>query len=300
MELHQLRYFVATAEEGSITRAAERMHVSQPALSRQIASLEDELGIRLFDRVKQRIRLTAAGRFFLVRARQILCDLETAAQQVQERFGTAKQTIRLGFLMPFLDDIVSPALKRLKQTHKDIEVSLFELLPQAQLDRLRDGDLDLAILGNLSDEDRSRFHVSRLMRAKMSAVFASDHPLAQRKQISLKDVATESFVSLSDHFFPGRRAFLRSICQSQGFEPKIRKECDTIGLMLSDLATDGGVALLPLHTRKLPHTGCQFVKLKTPVVYAEVVAVTRDEELTKAQSELIQQLQAAAAQISHD
>jgi AraC-like DNA-binding protein len=87
MEFHQLRSFVATAEELSITAAARRVHLSQPALSRQIQSLEEELGVALFDRVRQRIHLTAAGRYFLDRARQMLCDAETSAQQVREQFG---------------------------------------------------------------------------------------------------------------------------------------------------------------------------------------------------------------------
>ena len=78
MEFHQLRYFTAAAEDMSISRAAEKLHVTQPALSRQIAALEAELGIPLFDRVKKRIVLTDAGRFFLPKARQIICDAETS------------------------------------------------------------------------------------------------------------------------------------------------------------------------------------------------------------------------------
>ena len=87
MEFHQLRYFVAAAEELSVSRAAIRIHVSQPALSRQIRLLEEELELKLFDRIKQRIHLTEAGKFFLVKARQILCDSEPAVQQAQEKFG---------------------------------------------------------------------------------------------------------------------------------------------------------------------------------------------------------------------
>ena len=89
MEFHQLRYFIATAEELSVTAAAKRLHLSQPALSRQIQALEDELGVPLFDRIKKRMHLTDAGRFFLVRARQIVCDAETSLQLVREQFGEA-------------------------------------------------------------------------------------------------------------------------------------------------------------------------------------------------------------------
>ena len=95
---------MAAAEELSVSKAAERVHVSQPALSRQIRFLEEEIGLQLFDRTKQRIHLTAAGKFFLLKARQLLCDSEMAVQRVREDYGGARKILRLGFLSPFLDD----------------------------------------------------------------------------------------------------------------------------------------------------------------------------------------------------
>lgn len=275
MEFHQLRYFVATAEERSITAAAKRLHLSQPALSRQILALEEQLGVALFDRIKKRIYLTEAGRFFLDRARQILCDAETSAQQVREQFGDAKRTIRLGFLTIFLDDIVAPAMRTLRKESSRTEVALFELSPKAQLDRLRDGELDLALLGNLAEEDRSRYTVQCLMRSRMAIVLPDDHRLATRRQLALKELAREAFVSLSDTIFPGRRQFLRKVCQSQGFEPEIVEESDSLSLLLAAVSSGTGVALLPVHSGKLPHLGSVFVRMATPVVHAEVMAVYR-------------------------
>lgn len=273
MEFHQLRSFVATAEELSITAAARRVHLSQPALSRQIQSLEEELGVALFDRVRQRIHLTAAGRYFLDRARQMLCDAETSAQQVREQFGDGKRTIRLGFLTIFLDDLVAPAVKALRKSHPRSAVALFELSPQAQVDRLRNDELDLGLLGNLAEEDRSRFSVRSLMRNAMAAVLPEDHRLARRRQIDLKELAGDPFVSLSDAVFPGRRQFLRGICRMRGFEPVIAEECDSLPLLLAAVSGGAGVALLPAHSAKLPHSGSVFVRLKAPLVHAEVMAV---------------------------
>jgi DNA-binding transcriptional LysR family regulator len=142
MEFHQLRYFIAVAEELSVSRAAERLHVSQPAMSLQIALLEDELGVALFDRIKKRMHLTDAGRFYLGKARQIVCDSETGAQQVREQFGGKRRTLRLGLLGPFLDDLVAPAVREFRQRHPSVQVSLFDLHPRAQLDRLRSHELD--------------------------------------------------------------------------------------------------------------------------------------------------------------
>ena len=273
MEFHQLRYFIAAAEDLSISGAAKRLHVTQPALSRQVAVLEAELGVALFDRIRKRIHLTDAGRFFLPKARQIICDAETAAQQLREQFGKARRTLRLGFLTPFLDDLVAPAVREFRQRHPKAQVSLFELPPRAQLDRLRNHELDAAILGNISDTDRTFFTIRTLSRHKMAAVLPEDHRLAGKKSIKLQALSRESWVSLSDAFFPGRREFLRSICQSAGFEPMIATEVDSLSMMLGAVTAGEGVAVMPAHAGKLPHAGCVIVPLAAPAPTTELLLV---------------------------
>ena len=273
VEFHQLRYFIAAAEELSISAAAKRLHVTQPALSRQIAVLEAGLGVGLFDRIRKRIHLTDAGRFFLPKARQIVCDAETGAQQLREQFGKARRTLRLGFLTPFLDDLVAPAVREFRQRHPKAQVSLFELPPRAQLDRLRNRELDAAILGNLEERDRTQFEIHRLSKHKMAAVLPEDHRLAGKKSVQLKALSRESWVSLSDAFFPGRRGFLRSICQGAGFEPDIATEVDSLSMMLGAVTAGEGVAVMPAHAGKLPHAGCVIVPLAAPAPTTELLLV---------------------------
>ncbi len=271
MEFHQLRYFTAAAEEMSISRAAERLHVTQPAMSRQIAALEAELGVALFDRVKKRIRLSDAGRFFLPKARQIICDAETSAQQVREEYGNAPRTLRLGFMPIFLDDLVTPVLREFRRRHPKAKLSLFELAPRAQLERLRARELDAAILGNMEESDRQLFTVRRISRHPMAAVVPEEHALAGKKAIKLAALGREAWVSLSDSIFPGRREFLRDLCGQAGFDPQITSEVDSLSLMLAEVASGGVVALMPEHSRKLPHSGCVFLKLTAPVLYTELL-----------------------------
>ncbi len=278
MEFHQLRYFIAAAEDLSISGAAKRLHVTQPALSRQIAVLEAELGVPLFDRIRKRIHLTDAGRFFLPKARQIVCDAETGAQQLREQFGKARRTLRLGFLTPFLDDLVAPAVREFRQRHPKAQVSLFELPPRAQLDRLRNHELDAAILGNISENDRALFTIRILSRHKMAAVLPEDHPLAQKKSIKLAALQNEVWVSLSDAFFPGRREFLRSLCLGAGFEPNIATEVDSLSMMLGAVTAGEGVAVMPGHASKLPHSGCVIVPLAAPVPTSELLLVLPKQE----------------------
>lgn len=271
MELDQLRAFVAAAEEGSISRAAVRMHVTQPALSRQIGRLERELGVDLFARIKRRIHLTDAGRFFLGRARRIVCDAETGVQQLKERYGRAKRVFRLGVLSAFLDDVVAPAVRELERAAPRMRVALFELTPREALDRLRAGELDAVLSGNVDATDRELFVVRRLVRHPLAAVLPSEHRLAAKPSVPLAALADEPFVSLADAFFPGRRAFLVATCAAAGFTPEIASEVDSLGLCFAAVAAGEGVALLPRHSRKLPHAGSTFVALEPPVPQAELL-----------------------------
>lgn len=298
MEFHQLRYFVAAAEELSISRAADRLHVTQPALSRQVAVLEEELGVPLFDRIKKRIHLTDAGRYFLPKARQLICDAETGAQQVREQFGNARRTLRLGFLSIFLDDLVAPAVREFRQRHPKTQVSLFELPPRAQLERLRAHELDAAILGNLEDSDRQQFVVKRLSRNLMAAVLPGDHPLAGKKTIKLSQLARERWISLSDTLYPGRRELLRRICSGAGFEPQVVCEVDSLSLMLGAIATGDGVGILPRHTQKLPHSGCAFVKLAAPTPYTDLFMLTAQGETGREMATLTSLIVEHAARVA--
>lgn len=277
MEFHQLRYFVAAAEELSMSRAAERSHVSQPALSRQIKLLEEEMSLQLFDRIKQRIHLTEAGKFFLIKARQLLCDSEMAVQQTQEKFSGVRRTLRLGFLSPFLDDLVAPVVREFQQRHANSKISLFDLPPRAQLDRLRLHELDLGILANLEDAERETFEVRKISKHEFIAALPETHHLAGRKTVKLKELANDQWVSLSNEAFPKRREFLIETCTAAGFSPRIVAEMDSLPMMLAEIGTGGGVGLMPAHASKLPHTGCALVRLSSPKIHSELLLVRPKE-----------------------
>jgi DNA-binding transcriptional LysR family regulator len=270
MELRHLRYYIAVAEEQNISRAAVRLHLSQPPLSRQIKDLEDELGVNLLDRIGKSVRLTEAGRAFLIKARRIVCDADTAVQQLREDFGHAARTIRLGFITPFLDDLVAPTVREYRQRHPKTTVSLFDLPPQAQLDRLRSHELDAAILGNIGADERALFRVQRLWRGKFLLVLPESHALAKRKSLKIAALAGETWVSLSEAFFPGRRAFLQQICRGAGFEPSVGSEHDSLPLMLAAVASGDGVGLMPAHAGKLPHAGCVLMPINGASPTAEL------------------------------
>lgn len=274
MELRHLRYFIAVAEEQNVTRAAARLHLSQPPLSRQVRDLEEELGVDLFLRAGKSVKLTEAGRFFLTKARGIVCDAETAAQQLREQFGSAARTVRLGFIGPILDDLVVPSVREFRQRHPKTKVSLFDLPPRAQLERLKNHELDAAILGNIEEEDRALFRVQSLWRGRMTIVVPEHHLYATRKSLKLALLAGEDWVSLSDSFFPGRRAWLQEVCRRAGFSPNIRAELDSLPLMLAAIAGGDGVGIMPAHAGKLPHSGCVLVPIAGGAPVTELLMIT--------------------------
>jgi DNA-binding transcriptional LysR family regulator len=283
MEFHHLRYFVAAAEELNFSRAAVRAHVSQPALSRAIAELERALGAALFDRSRRNMQLTEAGRFALPRARRLLCDAATLVQQTKERFAAGRRQVRIGFMAPFADDVVAPAMRRLRAQQPRWRIALFELSPRAQLDRLRNHELDAALVGNLEARDREVFGVRRLASYPMAALLPQDHPLAKRKKLALAALASEPFVTLSDATFPERSALLREACALAGFTPTIGTETDSLAHMITTVASGEGVALIPRHCEKLPHRGATFVALAERVAPAEILLVVPqagDREVT--------------------
>jgi len=297
MEFHQLRYFVAAAEEMSMSRAADRVYVSQPALSRQIALLEEEIGVMLFDRIRKRIHLTEAGGFFLVKARQLLCDAESGVQQVREQFGGVRRTLRLGFISPFLDDLVAPSVREFQQRHPHSKVSLFDLAPRAQIDRLRQRELDAAILGNIDEHERDLFTVRRISRHRMAVALPDNHTLAGKKPVKLADLKNDDWVSLSNAFFPGRREFLTECCQRAGFTPRIVAELDSLPMMLATIATSGGVGLIPDHAKKLPHAGCVILPLAAPVITTQLLLVMPKQPPSAELAGLIALLSERAAEL---
>jgi DNA-binding transcriptional LysR family regulator len=146
MELRHLRYFVAVAEELSFRRAAERLHLAQPPLSSQIKALEDELGMRLFDRSTRTVKLTPAGNVFLTEARAVLMAAERAQQNVRKAHQGLLGPLRIGILAPTATPRLARTLSSYRQKYPAVQFSLFELTSIEQLHRLREDQLDVGLL----------------------------------------------------------------------------------------------------------------------------------------------------------
>ncbi|MFJ6065448.1 LysR family transcriptional regulator [Streptomyces tendae] len=196
MELQQMRYVLAVAETMSFTRAAERCHVVQSALSHQVARLEQELGTRLFERTTRRVRLTPAGEAFLPAARQCLAAAERAVAEVAAAVGEVRGQLRVGVISSVAAVDIPRALRDFRRRYPQVRVSLRVGASEELVERVGEGDIEVAFLGLPTTARPQGVEAHALGRDRLVAVVSPDHPLARAETVDLRRLAEEEFVDL--------------------------------------------------------------------------------------------------------
>jgi len=242
MELHQLRYFVAVAETGSFTRAAEREGVTQPTLSEQILRLEGKqhgLGRRLFDRLGRKVILTDAGRELLGRAQGILASVGEAERAVRD--SSEGGLLRIGAIPTIAPFVLPGAVTRFRKAHPAVQLQLKEDLTERLLADVLAGDLDVALMAMPIRDDR--LHVEKLYSEPLLMALPPRHPLASRTEVKLADVVDEPFILLDDvHCFGDQ---VLSFCRRSGMEPRVVCRGEQIVTLLAMVAAGEGVSVVP-------------------------------------------------------
>ncbi|MCF3120728.1 LysR family transcriptional regulator [Streptomyces arenae] len=243
MDLQQMRYVLAVAETASFTRAAERCHVVQSALSHQVARLEKELGARLFERTSRRVRLTAAGEAFLPAARQSLEAAERARAEVAAATGEIRGKLVVGSI-PTVAAVDLPAVLRdYRLRYPQVRISLRTGSSERLIEQVRDGGLDAAFLGVPPGFRAQGVHDHQLAHGRHVAVVAPGHPLADRAEVDLSDLADEVFVDFADG--SAARAQSDEAFAAAGLRREVAFEVSGVELMARMVRTGLGIALLP-------------------------------------------------------
>jgi LysR family hca operon transcriptional activator len=249
MELRHLRYFVAVAEEGSLTVAAERrLHTAQPSLSRQIRDLEYEVGAQLMIRSGRGIELTAAGRVFLDHARLALAQVDAAGEAARRAAQPAKPSFALGFLTGKEIDWLPEAMRLLRDELPKIEITVSSQYSPDLADALVKGKLDVAFLRRETRATDLMFKV--VATERFIAVLPRDHRLASHEVIDPQDIVGETFIAVSNTA-PVTRAVIDDYLRRSGVDIRPRHEADHMAMAMSFLASTRGVALLPAYARNL-------------------------------------------------
>jgi DNA-binding transcriptional LysR family regulator len=284
MELRHLRYFAAVAEDLNFTRAAHKLHLAQPSLTRQIRNLEEELGVRLLDRAKNQVILTEEGKRFLVDAQRLIA-LSVESITAIQRFSRGESSqLNLGYLFKFNFDLLPSTLASFYESCPGIAVNLFDMSPAEQLRALEARKIDLGFIGlrPLPIHKNSGGLVWECVaHHDVVVVLPARHPLAAKKKVSRDDLKTLFFVALSEETHPGSRHWLSNLCRKAGFSPRILQDVALESGIMSFVAEGLGVTLAREQIRKLPHSGVVFRPLAVPEKADYWIAWHRDNR-TKA------------------
>jgi DNA-binding transcriptional LysR family regulator len=265
-----LRSFFAIAEFGSLSRAAEQLHVSQSTLTRQVQALETEIGGQLLERGHSGVALTAAGYVLLEGMRPVVARADIVVSEARKLALGQSASLRIGYLMSAAGEYLNPALAALRRSHPETKVRLVELSPGEQITALRRGELDVLVLGNINPAVAREFFVRRIATLPVVVALPETHALASGAGIALADLRREVFVGANPDDVPGFNSWIIQLCRRAGFRPKIVENADGLTHTLSLLVAENAVTLLPGLVSKFKVPGVSFRPLRSPPVKWEL------------------------------
>jgi LysR family transcriptional regulator, benzoate and cis,cis-muconate-responsive activator of ben and cat genes len=275
IDVRQLRYFVAVAEELNFRRAAERVFLTQPSLSQQIQKLETQLGVRLLERDQHHVELTEAGRIMLRDSKMVIAELERAIRNVRRVSALQSERISLGLPEALIADLL-PLIEQFRRQHPEVPVELLELDTPAQVEGLHTGQIDVALVSLTVAEDKFERHP--IGRIPFVVAVSERHALTTRLSVSLSDLRNQEFVLLPRKALPQLHDYLMGCFEHAGFRPKVAREANRFQQVMSLVSSDVGINLCPATYRKLHPSGVVFVDLEPPVPELEVVALWRKDD----------------------
>ncbi|KZD01057.1 LysR family transcriptional regulator [Oceanibaculum pacificum] len=262
IETRHLRYFVAVAEMLHFGRAAERLNIAQPALSRQIQQLEQELGVLLLERTQRRVRLTAAGRLYLERATRLLDELAKATGDVRRAHAGHAGRLSVGFIHSSTYSVTPAILGQYHASFPDVELVLHEMTIFEQFRALRENVIDVGILRPpVGDPHLS---VMPFRDEDFLIVAPETHPLAGKgnADASLADMAAETFVLFEQRKSPLFHSRIISMCEAAGFVPQVEQYANQIHTVLGLVRAGMGISIVPEVARNLHMPGIRFLPIR--------------------------------------
>jgi LysR family transcriptional regulator, benzoate and cis,cis-muconate-responsive activator of ben and cat genes len=281
MELRHLRYFVAVAEEENVSRAALKLHVSQPGISRQIHDLEDELGFQLFERSAKSVRLTGAGKVFLTGARIVLQSADDAVKKARVAAGGTNGEINVGYAPSLTIQILPQALRAFQEKFPGVRVALHDLSTEDMLAQLGEKKLQVALTVRPSAKLLRGLKFEELARYEGRVAVAPKNPLAKLKFISLEQISREPLIAYSRKDYPEYHEMLEKLFAPVGHEPRIVGEHDGVSSIVAAVEAGRGFALVPSCVASMVGTRLKLLPLKPALPAVPVVAIWRKESETE-------------------
>jgi DNA-binding transcriptional LysR family regulator len=300
MELRHLRYFVTTAELGSVTRAAEKLFMAQPPLSAQLRQLEEEVGVPLLQRLPRGVRLTVAGESFLHDARAILARTQEAALKARETQAGAGAVLRLGMVPSSLHVLLPGFLQRLRALEGGgaIRVQAREMITSQQVQGLRNDEIDLGFARpGSAAQPQPQTQLLAVIDDPFCLALPADHTLAKtRAPVALTQAAQAQFVAFARHRMADYFDRTAALCEEAGFTPDIRHEASQFSSVLALVACGLGVAIVPASLAIQAPEGLVFRRLQASRDQSRLAILGR--AASGAEPWLVHALEAATKELS--
>ncbi len=269
MELRQIRYFQCVAAELSFTKAATRLHMAQPPLSRQIRQLEIELEADLFDRLGRSIRLTDAGRFFLDQVTQLTTRLDDIAAATRRIAENRKKWFGIGFVPSTLYGFVPAFIRQTMALDEQAEIGLLEMTTLQQFDALKAGHIDLGVGRILLDDPQIERLV--LVEEPLVVVVPKTHPLAARSALRLEDILSEPFILYPSKPRPSYADHVLKLFERHGHTLNVALETNELQTAVGLVAVGLGITLVPSSVHRLHREDISYIQLDAPTFTSPIM-----------------------------
>jgi DNA-binding transcriptional LysR family regulator len=301
IELRRLRYLVTVADEGHITRAAERLGIQQPPLTRQIRLLETELGVTLFERLPRGVKTTEAGRVVVEEARDVLARAERIKETAQRAARGEQGRLAVGYTSSAaFHPFVTQQIRAFREARPGVILALAEDGTPELVAGLKEERLDAAFLRSAST-DIAGLTLEPLLEEKMVAAVPAGHPLADAGKVALADLAEETFVFYRRPTGPGLYDAIMAACLAAGFSPTVGQEAPRMASTLSLVASGLGVAITPASMQRMNVEGVAFVRLRgTKGLVAPLLLATRKRDRSTLVDRFRREVTAAAKALGED
>lgn len=296
--IDRIRALLTVIEEGSVNRAAVRLRITQPALSRQMKALEHELGGKLLERETSGVKPTGLGHA-LVKAMQPLVEsYDSVMADLRRQARGERSELRVGYLGSAAQSFLTPALARLRKLHPELKLKLHDMSPREQIDGLRVGELDVALIGQEGVVATDEFHSAKLCALGVCVAAADGDPAASRKSVALKELKNRDFIGVDEDQMPGRNRWMTALCKTAGFKPRFAIVVDGITHVLSQVVSESAVTLVPGYFATFQHPGVTFVPVSDAKARWDFIVLWQRGRIPPATRAMVDALSLVARTIS--
>jgi len=293
MEMHQLRYVVAVARKGNFSRAAEQCHVSQPSLSQQIQKLEEELGERLFDRMKREAKLTPHGEAFLRRAVRILEEADAAKREAADARDLLRGTVTVGVLPTIAPYLLPEVMAQFTEKFPGVEIVVQEDTTARLLKLAHGYEIDFALISRPIEDER--LEVKELFPEELLLSLPPGHPLTRKRTVAVADLERERLIVMKEGHCLGDQVL--GFCDRSDVKPKISFRSAQLETIQALVAAGLGISLIPaMAARGEREVSPEYRSLQSPIPERKIVAAwPKQRQHTRAASEFLKMIEARFA-----